>query len=201
MHPIDIRPLKQRLREETRRWRSSIPPGEKDRLDSRIFRRLTGLREYASCRTLLTYVSKPIEVDTLALIHAALAGGKRVAVPRCVEGSRRMEFYLIRSLEDLAPQSFGVLEPLRDRCRLLTDFRNSICVVPAFAYDREGYRLGYGAGYYDRFLSRFSGPKIGIVYSHDMHTRLWHGRYDVPVDLIVTDARIHACAHRRCRPC
>lgn len=202
MRQIDIRPLKQRLRDETKHWRSSISPSEKERLDSRIFRKLTGLREYAACRTVLTYVSKPIEVDTLRFIEASLAQGKRVAAPRCVEGSRRMEFYLIRSLADLAPQTFGVLEPIRDRCRLLTEFRDCICVVPAFAYDREGYRLGYGAGYYDRFLSRFPGPKIGVIYSHDMHTRLWHGRYDVPVDCIVTDTRLYACVKhgRACPP-
>lgn len=193
MRQIDIRPFKQRLREDTKRWRSSISAGEKERLDGRIFRRLTGLREYGNCRTVLTYVSKPIEVDTLSLIHAALAQGKRVAVPRCVEGSRKMEFYLIRSMEDLTPQSFGVLEPIRERCRLLTDFRGCFCVVPAFAYDRAGYRLGYGAGYYDRFLSRFPGPKVGLVYSHDIHGRLWHGRYDVPVDLVVTDTRLYVC--------
>lgn len=194
---IDIRPLKQRLREETKHWRRNIPSKEKERMDDRILRRVVSLREYAACRTVLTYVSTPIEVDTLRLIKAAWSQGKRVAAPRCVEGSRRMEFYIIRSLDDLTPQTFGVLEPVRERCKLLTDFQKCFCVVPALAYDRQGYRLGYGAGYYDRFLSRFDGPKIGIIYGHDLHPRLWHGRYDVPVDLIVTDTRIHTCGRKK----
>ena len=96
-----------------------MTPEKKQAADARILRRVTGLHEYASCGTVLTYVSKPIEVDTIALIERALADGKRVAAPRCVEGRREMEFFLIHSLEDLAAQTFGVLEPVRERCVLL----------------------------------------------------------------------------------
>ena len=70
-----------------------MTPEKKQAADARILRRVTGLHEYASCGTVLTYVSKPIEVDTIALIERALADGKRVAAPRCVEGRREMEFF------------------------------------------------------------------------------------------------------------
>ena len=73
-----------------------MTPEKKQAADARILRRVTGLHEYASCGTVLTYVSKPIEVDTIALIERALADGKRVAAPRCVEGRREMEFFLRR---------------------------------------------------------------------------------------------------------
>ena len=68
------------------------------------------------------YVSLPIEVDTLGLIERALADGKRVAVPRCIEGSHEMEFYYITGMDDLAPQTFGVLEPVPGRCELVTRY-------------------------------------------------------------------------------
>lgn len=129
-------------------------------------------------------------MDTLGLIARAFADGKKVAAPRCIEGTHEMEFYEISSMDDLAPQTFGVLEPVRERCRLLADFSGSVCLVPALAYDRAGYRLGYGAGYYDRFLSVYPGPKIGLVYAQNLRRSLWKGRYDVPVDLIVTEARL-----------
>lgn len=160
-------------------------------MDQKIFRRIIGLREYGSCHTILTYVSTPIEVDTLPLIQRAWDDGKQVAVPRCIEGSHYMDFYLICSLDDLVPRTFGVLEPVPERCRKLTDFSGCLCIVPALAYDREGFRLGYGAGYYDRFLSRFPGPKIGIVYAGNMRFQLWHGQYDIPVDLVVTEKRLY----------
>lgn len=194
MQGIDIRPLKQRLRKEIKDWRRSLTPVQKQDADRKIREKLLSLREYASCETLLTYVSLPVEVDTLALIECAWADGKRVAVPRCVEGTPTMEFYYIRSMGDLAPQTFGVLEPVREHCEKAVDFANSICVVPALAYDKLGFRLGYGAGYYDRFLSAYPYPKIGIIYAHNVRNKLWHGRYDVPVDLIITETRLFVSA-------
>lgn len=190
MQGIDIRPFKMRLRGEIKSWRRNLAPEWKAAADEKIRGRVLGLREYAACTTLLTYVSLPIEVDTLGLIARAFADGKRVAAPRCIEGTHEMEFYEVVSMDDLAPQAFGVLEPVKERCRLLTDFSGSACLVPALAYDRAGYRLGYGAGYYDRFLSVYPGPKIGLVYAQNLRRSLWKGRYDVPVDLIVTETRL-----------
>lgn len=194
MQNIDIRPLKAKMRNEIKARRRAVPQEEKERADRKILDRLVRLREYAACDTVITYVSLPIEVDTLVLIARALSDGKRVAVPRCVEGSREMEFYLITSMDQLEPQTFGVLEPVKERCEQLDDCGNSICVVPALAYDYMGYRLGYGAGYYDRFLSGYKGVMIGVVYSRDIRRRLWRGRYDVPVNLIVSERRVHSCS-------
>lgn len=193
MPSVDIRPLKRRMREEIKAWRRAMSPQRKSRADKSILSRLTRLREYQGAQTVLTYVSLPIEVDTFGLIQKALEDGKRVAVPRCVEGTRLMEFYLIHGVEDLEPGTFGVLEPNPKRCTQLRDFRGSLCIVPALAYDRSGYRLGYGAGYYDRFLSSYSGQMVGIVYERNLRWKLWRGHYDVPVKLVVTERGVHPC--------
>lgn len=197
MRPIDIRPMKMAMRRQIKSWRASLSTQEKQAADRRIFRRVVGLREYRTAGQLLVYVSLPIEVDTLELIQRGLRDGKRVAVPRCVEGTRRMEFYYIRSLEDLEPGTYGVLEPVRERCELVRQFqRNGLCLVPALACDRRGFRLGYGAGYYDRFLSAYPGRRVGIVYDKNLVPRLWNGRYDVPLELVVTDRRLHICTSK-----
>lgn len=155
--------------------------------DHRIAVRLRSLLCYRRAKTVLVYVSMPIEVDTREIISKALSDGKRVAVPRCVPGTREMEFYLIESLDELSPGTFGVLEPVPNPGRLLRDFSHSICVVPALACDRNGYRLGYGGGYYDRFLRDYPGEKVLILYKCCLVAHLWHGRFDVPVDRIVTE--------------
>ncbi len=187
MQVKDIRPLKRALREKMKNRRRQMTPEEKDQKDQAILKRMQGLRQYERCKTLICYVSTPIEVDTRRMIVEALAGGKQVAVPRCVEGTRNMQFYRIRSFDDLEPRTFGVLEPIPGRCEELTDFAGSVCVVPALAYDLQGWRLGYGGGYYDRFLSSYTGHKIGVVYASCVVPKLFHGKYDVPVDVIVTD--------------
>lgn len=197
MQPLtDIRPYKQRLRDDIKQRRRELEPEAKQTADSAILRRVLKLREYLQCRTLFTFVSTPIEVDTRELINRALADGKRVAVPRCVKGTRIMEFYYIDSIDSLEPGTFGVMEPPMDKSRL-AGRRADLCIVPALSCDREGFRLGYGGGYYDRYLSQFSGVKICVLYEADVRDKLWHGRYDVPVDFIVTEKRLHFCSKRR----
>ena len=183
----DIRALKMRLREEYRGKRTALTAEEKQRRDGQIAKTVRSLWQYRDNDLLLTYVSTPIEVDTRAIIETALQDGKTVAVPRCVPQTRQMEFYRIRSLDELEKGSFGVMEPLPNKEDLVEDFSRGLCLVPAFCYDFLGYRLGYGKGYYDRFLSSFGGNMIGICYSDCIRHRLPHGRFDRAVELIVTE--------------
>jgi 5-formyltetrahydrofolate cyclo-ligase len=187
MYIEDIRPLKAGMREHYKVLRREMTPEIKSKHDRNIARRVVSLWQYKHNRTLLTYVSTDIEVDTHQLILHALADGKRVAVPRCVPNTRDMEFYFIEGLDELQKGSFGVLEPLPNPDRLCTDFTNGLCLVPALCYDWKGFRLGYGKGYYDRFLANFGGNMIGICYSECIRRKLPHGRFDRPVELLVTD--------------
>lgn len=187
MQKIDLRIYKGKLRERTKRMRRNLDPQQKAQMDREITKRIQSLYQYREADTLLCYVSTPIEVNTHQLIEEALARGKRVAVPRCVAGTREMEFYLIHSFEDLERRTFGVLEPKVPGCTKLTDFSRSLCIVPALMYDLCGYRLGYGGGYYDRFLANYKGCKVGITYRKNILRFLHYGRYDVPVDILVTE--------------
>lgn len=187
MSVTDIRPIKTELREKYRNLRQNMPPAMKQEYDEAIAKQVASLWQYKKTNTLLIYVSTPIEVDTHAIIRRALEDGKQVAVPRCVPNSRQMEFYYIHSMDELAPGTFGVLEPPCNQDRLFTTAENALCIVPAFSYDWRGFRLGYGKGYYDRFLSRFEGHIVGVCYSACVQRSLPHGRYDRPVELLVTE--------------
>lgn len=183
----DIRPIKEGMRAHYKTLRRELSPGQKADMDAAVARRVAALWQYKRQNLLLTYVSTPIEVDTLAIIRQALADGKTVGVPRCVPHTRLMEFYRIDSLDELEPGTFGVLEPRPDPSRLITDFGKGLCLVPALCYDWRGFRLGYGKGYYDRFLAGFGGHMVGICYASCIRRSLPHGRYDRPVELLVTD--------------
>lgn len=186
----DIREYKKNLRQRYRDYRTRLQPQVKSRLDEDILSRVTRLNQYANTDLLLVYVSTPIEVDTRRLIEVALADGKRVAVPRCVPDTRLMEFYEITSLDQLSPGTFGVLEPDPDTATRLPEDPGGMCIVPALCYDEYGYRLGYGKGYYDRFLSGYSGITVGICYAACVWGSLVYGRYDRPVELLVTERYI-----------
>lgn len=184
----NVREEKNRLRKKYRAIRKNLSPEQKQLLDGRILRRIVSLYQYRDAKTILTYVSKDEETDTLMLIKTALDDGKKVAVPKCVDGTRLMDFYYISDMEQLEKSSFGVLEPKTGLCEKMTDgFEESICIVPGMAFDSSGFRLGYGKGYYDRFLSGYSGVTIGICYSDCVLWRLPKGKFDRPVQLLITD--------------
>lgn len=187
MSVTDIRPIKTELRQKYRSLRQSMPQEIKDQKDTAIAAQVRRLWQYQRNNVLLIYVSTSIEVDTFRIIRQAFEDGKRVAVPRCVPDTRNMEFYYIRSTDELSPGMFGVLEPNADPACLYRENEGGLCIVPAFSYDWCGYRLGYGKGYYDRFLSRFEGNMVGICYSDCVQRSLPHGRFDRPVELLVTE--------------
>lgn len=195
----NIKELKTELRTKYRTLREELSGEQKLRLDAEIQSRLLALREYAKADTVFTYISKELEVDTLALVKAAWANHKRVAVPRCVPGTRDMEFYYICSMEDLAPGSFGVMEPVVDRCEKTVDFSKGFCLVPGFSFDVQGFRLGYGRGYYDRFLSGFEGFTVGVCYSFCVQWNLPHGYYDRSVDILVTEKYVRRTSKKQGR--
>lgn len=187
---IDIRPIKKKLRAEAREMRRSMSPEKKTLLDRKIKSKLLNLWAVREAEAVLCYVSTEIEVDTREVINTLLKNGKRVAVPRCEGEKSDMNFYFINSLDELSPGSFGVDEPEpSDELRVKVT-ENTVCIVPAFLFDENGYRLGYGKGYYDRYLSHYHGSTIGICYDDNLKDRLFHGKYDRHVDMVVTDKRI-----------
>jgi len=193
----DIREYKKNLRTRYKNERLKLSPTEKQNLDEGVFNRFLKLNQYSSANTLLAYVSTDIEVDTHRIINKALEDGKRVAVPYCVPNTRIIEFYLINSLDDLSPGTFGVLEPIPNPENKLTDWEKSICVIPGLCFDFYGYRLGFGKGYYDRFLSEYTGIRVGICYSSGVRGHLHHGRYDRTVDVLVTEKNIKSIHHKK----
>ena len=186
---------KQRLREECLAARETLSEKERVRLDNCITQKLLATSEYAEAITVLTYVSVSSEVSTRMFIECALRDGKTVAVPRCMPG-RRLEFVAITSLDQLIAAPFGLLEPPKELPALTEEQMDaSICIVPALLVDTKGYRLGYGAGFYDRFLSTYPGKKICLAYQQNLsQTMLPHTASDVAVDVVITESDVLTCA-------
>ena len=186
---------KQRLREERLAAREALSEQERSVLDDRITQKLLATSEYVEATTVLTYVSVSSEVSTRMFIECALRDGKTVAVPRCLPG-HCLEFVAIASLEQLVAAPFNLLEPAKELPAVTEDQKNnSICIVPALLVDTKGYRLGYGAGFYDRFLSTYPGKKICLAYQQSLsRTTLPHTAFDVAVDVVITESEVLTCA-------
>lgn len=189
MQKINIKEIKNSYRIRSKEYRKSLDSEHKKELDLKIITNILSLDEIKKSETVLSYVSTQAEIETDYFLNKMLMQNKCVAVPKCVENTRNMNFYKINSLSDTFKQSFGVREP-NESCQKLTHFENSVCVIPALMFDKEGFRLGYGKGYYDRFLSDYKGIKIGICYQNCLVDKLPHGFFDIAADIIVTENKV-----------
>lgn len=197
MERINIKEYKKEIRDNMREFRNNLSPEAKAKKDKNILKNILKLSVYKKAKTVLCYMSTQKEIDTKELIKKAWKDGKKVALPKCKDSdkkskalSNQLDFYYINSFDELSKQSFGLLEPIEECCEKVTNFDESICIIPGFCFDKYGYRIGYGGGYYDRFLQRYTGAKIGVVYKECMFKKLKYGRYDIPTNFVVNDLYI-----------
>jgi 5-formyltetrahydrofolate cyclo-ligase len=160
--------------------------------------RLRSLPEFAAARLVMFFLTFGSEVDTLPMVRQALADGKRVAAPRVERTSRRLLPCEVTDPEaDLGPGAYGIREP-KAGCVALALDEIDLVLVPAAAWGEDGYRVGYGGGYFDRFLSQAKGAwRVGIGLQVQVVPEVPHGPHDLPVDILVTEAGVRRFAHRR----
>lgn len=169
------------LRNKYKEIRKNIK--NRELLDDIIFNKIIELKEYKQSYLILIYVSLNDEVDTFKLIEHSLKIGKRVAVPKC-EGDN-IVFYNINKLSDLEEGRFRILEPRTNE--VIDNFSDSICIIPGVAFDKESNRIGYGRGFYDRFLERYNGTKIGLAYAECICGKIDADTNDIKMDIVITD--------------
>ena len=197
---MDLRTEKCRIRQEMidRRRRLRESGGQVEEKGRRIRSRILALKEYRNAGLVHCYVSMPDEIDTLDLIEQALGSGKRVAVPVVQKGSadlRHSEILTLSALQPVGP--WGLCQPPSDRLAPVEPREIDLVLVPGLAFDRAGGRIGFGAGYYDRFLTGLTAPKIALAYEFQLAERVPTMDEDVPMDLIVTEEGTYRCSDAR----
>lgn len=178
--------------------RRTVPARSRLESDASIRSALEAFPLFSEASLVLTYVSREAEVGTRPLIESLLAEGRRVAVPRVDLEAHDMAFHEIRSLDELVPRTMRILEPAADAPVVTTpDMVGSVCLVPGLVFDGAGYRVGYGGGYYDRFLAFYPGDKIGLARTTMLSSNpLPTDGHDVPVDFIATEGAVWSCRDR-----
>lgn len=184
--------VKQELRKHLKKERANIV--NKELLSKEIIKKVTSSTLYKSAEAVLCYSSLKDEVDTKYLMKLIHDDGKKLALPRCIKSDGQMNFYVVDDLENqLENGSYNVLEPNIDICKEINSFDNSIIIVPGLSFDHKGYRLGYGKGYYDRFLEKHSLISIGLCYNCLIKNELPIDKYDLPVNYVITESHIIDC--------
>jgi len=167
----------------------------KDELSRQIVARFMELPEYAAAQSIMFYVDVRAEVRTRYDLEHALASGKRIVVPYCVDGM--LELFHLQCMTELEIGSYNVLEPkaeLRDRPekKVLIE-QLDLIMVPGVAFDRDGGRLGHGKGYYDKLLehARHDTPLVALAFECQIFPQIPMQAHDISMDKVVTEAAIY----------
>ena len=147
---------------------------------------IEALKEYKDADVILLYFPTRSEPDISHLADIARRDGKKIAFPISVTKDCTLDFRFISSPDELEIGAYGIREPRADAERATLSER-TLCIVPALAVDTDGYRLGYGKGYYDRFLSAFEGNAVVAIHSSLVCERLPRNDTDIPVKTIITE--------------
>lgn len=202
----EIHARKAQLRKTCRAWRRALRPEEKQTLDAEMAHQFLNSALYAQCEVLFLFMSLPQEPNTRQLISAALMQGKGVALPRCTSKTEMQFFALSPNVplgDQCAPGAYGILEPV-PQLPVAEPYvsQDCLCLVPGLAYDRHGGRLGYGAGYYDRYFARYGEAfrcTLGYIPSACVADILPMEENDHFVDGIVTEQALEVWYGRKPR--
>ncbi len=183
--------LKKEIRDIHIKKRKNMTFFEKEEKDKKILKRLVNLEIFKEALCVLSYVSINVEVDTINLIKYCFKVKKKVFVPVCFKKNYDMKFYSLNSLKQLHFSNFSLLEPVPDEKNLFKNlsFEKTVCIVPGFVFSVLGDRIGYGKGFYDRFLKKFSCVKIGLCYDFNLERNILKNSFDVPVNLVLTESK------------
>ena len=166
--------------------RASINDSERKDKSLAICKRIMALPEFSECDTLFLYAPIKSEADPLYVFEKVQKRGICAAFPISLKSTFELDFRIVDSIDELELGAYGILEPKKDSKKAFFTKR-SICIVPALAFDFAGNRLGYGKGFYDRFLNSFTGLTVGITFDILKCPALPTESTDIPIDIIITE--------------
>ena len=179
--------IKHAVRNELKQVRAALPDTDREEYSGRITEHLYNLPEIQSARSVFAFISYGNEVDTHGLIQSFLDKGITLAVPKILPG-QGMVAMILHSWEELAPGPMGILTHRENGTQCGTF---DVIITPGLGFTREGHRIGYGRGYYDRWFSQHpTGLKIGIAFEVQIRESLPVDDRDIQVDIIVTEDQL-----------
>jgi 5,10-methenyltetrahydrofolate synthetase len=184
--------VKRQIRSDITTKRDKMDKHTIDEKSRKIKERLFSIPEFVNSCTVLFYVSFKSEVNTWNMIEECKKSGKKIVIPVVIPETRNLLLSRITSFDELTPSNYGILEPKAEFIRPVSIEEINTIIVPGVAFDEQGYRIGYGGGYYDRLLQNlpYGCSTIGLAFEMQMINSVPREAHDVRVDMIVTEERI-----------
>ncbi len=185
---------KKLIREEILAERKKVLWETRNIYSSEILNKVINSSYYKEAKTIMCFISFSTEVYTHDFIKRAIEDGKRIAVPITFPKVPEIRPSILKTFKELEPGFFNILTPKEEFQRFIDPEEIDLVIVPGVAFRKDGYRVGYGGGYYDRFLSKIPDtPTIAIAFDLQIVADLPTDSFDIPVDYIYTEKDIIVC--------
>lgn len=181
---------KKALRIQLKDMLSKLSNGVYEDLSDQIAANLFSDEDWKQANVIGITISKIPEVDTYRIIRKAWEQGKQVAVPKCYPKDKKMSFRLLSDFSQLETVYYGLLEPIEAKTKLINHDEIDLLVVPGLGYTKEGFRLGFGGGYYDRYLMSYTGKTVSLAFRLQIVPSFEKEQHDIPVAKIITDDEV-----------
>ena len=191
-------PIKQTVRKNLLMLREQLPPDMRTAYSAAISQRLLQLPEYRQAGTVLGYMNFGTEFASELFVVQALAEGKRLVLPRVNHHTNRLDLYRVEDMENqLATGLWGIREPIAERCERLDQLNEvEFALLPGVAFARDGARLGYGKGFYDRLLAQMTHRPalVAAAFAVQIVEQIPQEATDIKVEWIVTEQETISCS-------
>jgi len=181
---------KKKTRQRVLQQRRAFSATEKTPAEQRMLKFLQSWEIFRQAKTIHIFISKTDEPDTVPIIESAWESGKTVAVPCVVPDSFELFHSQLKSFEDLSSGALGVLEPSPEGRIAMNPESFDLVIIPGVAFDRQGGRLGYGKGYYDRFLEQTAAFRLALAFNFQVLEKVPTEKHDVPMNGVLTESGI-----------
>ncbi|MEH7086164.1 5-formyltetrahydrofolate cyclo-ligase [Neobacillus drentensis] len=178
------------IRKDMKEQLSSLTKLLYEDYSNNIAGRLYDDQDWKEAQVIGITISKKPEVDTYQIIERAWELGKQVVVPKCDPKEKKMTFRRITDFSQLETVYYGLLEPIESLTNPMSADRIDLIIVPGLAYTREGYRLGFGGGYYDRYLQNYNGKTLSLAFAEQLVPQFHVEEHDIPVSKIITNNEV-----------
>ena len=180
---------KKLLRKNLSKKRKGIDKQQKATWDKIISEKIISSDYFEKAEQILVFSSTENEFDTQYIVERCRQLYKQIFYPVCIDGEGNMKFYKVDSADDLQIGMYNILEP-KPTCKEYIPKENDLVIVPCLSADRSRNRIGYGKGYYDRFLKDFNGVSIAPCYNEMLWDEIPADKYDIKINIIVTDKEV-----------
>ncbi|KAB2338519.1 5-formyltetrahydrofolate cyclo-ligase [Cytobacillus depressus] len=137
-------------------------------------------------------ISKPPEVDTYQIIRRAWEEGKKVVIPKCLPQNKELDFRTLSRFDQLESVYYGLFEPIESMTIAVAPTDIDLLIVPGLKFTKNGYRLGFGGGYYDRYLTNYVGRTVSLAFQRQIADGIPIETHDIPVEKIITDVKVNS---------